>query len=75
VKRALGEHHAKKYTSVAAMLVECALPYSAVGFAFIITYAINHPLQEPLIAALSQLVVGAVPNQDQTQHAEDSVVH
>jgi uncharacterized iron-regulated membrane protein len=61
VNRALGKHHARKYTSIAAMLVECALPYSAVGLAFIVAYAIGHPLEEPLIAALSQLVVRSNP--------------
>jgi hypothetical protein len=69
IKRELGENHAKKYTSIAAMLVECALPYSAVGLAFIVSYVVNHPIQEPLIAALSQLVVGIVLKQNQVQNA------
>jgi hypothetical protein len=57
IKRSLGYHHAKKYTSVAAMLIECALPYSVTGLFFIICYIIDSPLEEPLISILSQLVV------------------
>jgi uncharacterized iron-regulated membrane protein len=61
VNRTLGKHHGKKYTSIAAMLVECALPYSAVGLAFIVSYAVGHPLEEPLVASFSQLVVSSTP--------------
>jgi hypothetical protein len=57
VKRYLGYRHAKKYTSVAAMLIECALPYSVTGLRFIICYIIDFPLEEPLISILSQLIV------------------
>ncbi|KAF9476010.1 hypothetical protein BDN70DRAFT_882972 [Pholiota conissans] len=44
VSRALGRDSAKMYTSVAAMLVESAAPYSAVGVMFLIPYAMGNPI-------------------------------
>jgi hypothetical protein len=57
VKQYLGAHHARTYTSVAAMMVECAVPYSALGLAFIITFALNSPAQNVILPVLSQVMV------------------
>jgi hypothetical protein len=57
VKDALGARHARTYTSIAAMMVECAAPYSAAGLIFIGTYSVKHPFQHVALAALTQLVV------------------
>ncbi len=38
-RRAIGGEHGRTYISIAAMLLESATPYAAVGLLFIITYA------------------------------------
>lgn len=39
IRETMGEAHAKTYTSVAAIMVESAAPYSLFGIAFLIPYA------------------------------------
>jgi hypothetical protein len=58
VKQHLGAHHAKTYTSVTAMIVECAIPYSVLGVAFIVTFALNSPAQNIILPVLGQVMVG-----------------
>lgn len=41
VSKALGRESARMYTSVAAMLIESAAPYSLVGIMFLIPYALG----------------------------------
>jgi hypothetical protein len=57
VKNHLGSHHARTYTSVAAMMVESALPYSVLSLAFIISLAVNSPAHNLIISPLSQAMV------------------
>jgi hypothetical protein len=59
VKEALGAHHAKTYTSIAAMMVECAAPYTAAGLMLISAYSAHHPLQYPMLSTVNQMVVSA----------------
>jgi hypothetical protein len=57
VKQTLGAHHAKTYTSIASMMIESAVPYSALGIAFIATFATNNPAQNAILPILSQVMV------------------
>jgi hypothetical protein len=43
VQSVLGLEHAKMYTSIAAMLVESAAPFTIIGIAYVITYARTSP--------------------------------
>lgn len=53
----LPEEHAKHYVSLAAIMVESAALYSVLAFIFIITYAINNPLNQIFLAAASSAQV------------------
>ncbi|KAJ7058914.1 hypothetical protein C8F01DRAFT_1232499 [Mycena amicta] len=55
IKGPLGSHHAERYFSVVAMLVESASLYSIVGLIFIITYARSSSVQNLIFPALGQV--------------------
>ncbi|KIP10243.1 hypothetical protein PHLGIDRAFT_125731 [Phlebiopsis gigantea 11061_1 CR5-6] len=44
VKQSLGKEAARPYTSIVAMIVESALPYTVVGIMYIISFGLNSPL-------------------------------
>jgi hypothetical protein len=63
-KANLGSEHAKTYTSIATMVVESALPYSATLLAFIVSTAVNNiTAQNVLISLMAQMMVGLGPIQ------------
>jgi len=49
----LSAEHAKQYLSLAAILVESAALYSILALIFIITYAINNPVNQIFLGAAS----------------------
>ncbi|KAI5119328.1 hypothetical protein M0805_000558 [Coniferiporia weirii] len=51
----LSTHHARTYTSVAAMLVESAALYSATALLFVVTYAKNSQVQNLVLPVLGQV--------------------
>jgi hypothetical protein len=56
VKAALGEDHARAYTSLAAIMVESAGPYAICGLIFIVTFAVNSPGQNLFLPPLGQVM-------------------
>jgi hypothetical protein len=60
VRSALGERHARPYTSVAAMLIESAALDSIIGLIFIISYARNSNVQNLFLPALGQIEVSPI---------------
>ncbi|TDL29997.1 hypothetical protein BD410DRAFT_703038, partial [Rickenella mellea] len=52
----LGPEHSKTYTSVAAMMVESAAPYSITGLIFIICYARASNVQNLVLPVLGQIM-------------------
>jgi hypothetical protein len=56
VKDALGDSHARAYTSIAAMMAESAAPYSICGIIFIATFAANSPGQNLFLPPLGQVM-------------------
>ncbi|TDL29699.1 hypothetical protein BD410DRAFT_833964 [Rickenella mellea] len=52
----LGPEHSKTYTSVAAMMIESAAPYSVTGLIFIICYARNSFVQNLVLPVLGQIM-------------------
>lgn len=57
LRKTMGKNHAATYISIAAMLLESATPYAAVGLIFIITYARNSDVQNLALPVLSQIMV------------------
>ena len=57
VREVLGPAHAGTYTSVAAMMIESAAPYSIVSIIFIITYGRDSNVQNLILPVLSQIMV------------------
>lgn len=53
----LGSGSLKVYVSISAMLIESAAIYSITGIVFIILYAKNSQVQNPILAILDQVVV------------------
>ncbi|PCH37191.1 hypothetical protein WOLCODRAFT_140757 [Wolfiporia cocos MD-104 SS10] len=51
----LGGEHGRAYTSIAAMIVECALPYSLVSFIFIVLYGLQNTGMNLFIPLLAQV--------------------
>ncbi|RDB29451.1 hypothetical protein Hypma_016082 [Hypsizygus marmoreus] len=49
----LPEEHAKHYVSLATIMIESAALYSILAFIFIVTYAINNPLNQIFLGAAS----------------------
>jgi hypothetical protein len=49
----LPEEHAKHYVSLATIMVESAALYSILALMFIVTYAINNPLNQIFLGAAS----------------------
>lgn len=60
VTASLSSHHAKHYLSLAAILVESAALYSLFAIMFIVTYAINNPLNQIFLGVASSAQVRAV---------------
>ncbi|TDL25367.1 hypothetical protein BD410DRAFT_717805 [Rickenella mellea] len=56
VKKTLGPEHSRTYTSVAAMLIESAAPYSVVGLIYIICYARTSNFQHLVLPVLAQIM-------------------
>ncbi|TDL25354.1 hypothetical protein BD410DRAFT_636923 [Rickenella mellea] len=56
VKEMLGPEHTGTYTSVAAMLIESAAPYSTVGLIYIICYARKSNFQHLVLPVLAQVM-------------------
>lgn len=46
VSEVLPEGYAKQYSSIAAIVVESALLYSIFALAFVISYALNNPINQ-----------------------------
>ena len=57
LSKALGSHHASHYTSVSAMIVESAAIYSAFAIVLLVTFAINSPVFNIFLQAMSQVQV------------------
>lgn len=55
--KVLGADSLKIYVSISAMLIESAALYSVTGIVFIILYAKNSAVQNPILAILDQVVV------------------
>lgn len=55
--KVLGADNLKIYVSISAMLIESAFLYSITGIVFIILYAKNSAVQNPILAILDQVVV------------------
>ena len=60
----LPAEHAKQYVSLAAIMVESAALYSILALMFIVTYAIDNPLNQAFLGAASaaQVCICAPPN-------------
>ena len=56
----LGADHANQYTSIAAMMVESALPYSVANVVIAIMLGVNSPWQNAFANVPGQLTVSAV---------------
>jgi hypothetical protein len=61
ILEALPEEHARHYVSIAAIIVESAALYSVLALVFIITYAVNNPLNQVFLASASAAQV-RMPN-------------
>jgi len=57
ISSALGPKFGTQYTSIASMLVESAVLYSASALLFLIPFALNHPLANTFIQMLSEVQV------------------
>ncbi|KAI0359767.1 hypothetical protein OH77DRAFT_1434208 [Trametes cingulata] len=55
-RQSLGAEHARTYMSIAAMLVESAVPYAVTAIIFVITYAENSNVQNLLLPVLAQIM-------------------
>ena len=55
--KVLGADNLKVYVSISSMLIESAALYSVTGIVFIILYAKNSAVQNPILAILDQVVV------------------
>ena len=55
--KVLGADNLKVYVSISSMLIESAALYSITGIVFIILYAKNSAVQNPILAILDQVVV------------------
>ena len=53
----LGSHHAVQYTSVSAMIIESAAIYSAFAIVLLVTFALNSPVFNIFLQAMSQVQV------------------
>lgn len=53
----LPEEHARHYVSLATIMVESAALYSVLAFIFIITYAVNSPINQIFLTAASSAQV------------------
>jgi hypothetical protein len=60
VTESLSAEHAKQYLSLAAILVESAALYSVFALIFIVTYAINNPLNQIFMGVASAAQVCAI---------------
>ncbi|PSS05386.1 hypothetical protein PHLCEN_2v3875 [Hermanssonia centrifuga] len=56
VKTAMGEDHAKMYTSTAALIVESAAPYAFTSILFIIVFARGSNVQNLILPILAQVM-------------------
>ncbi|THG95480.1 hypothetical protein EW026_g6185 [Hermanssonia centrifuga] len=57
VKTAMGEDHAKMYTSTAALIVESAAPYAFTSILFIIVFARGSNVQNLILPILAQVML------------------
>ena len=57
ISRALGSKFGSQYTSIAAMLIESAVIYSAGALLFLVPFALNSPLSNMFIQVLSEIQV------------------
>ncbi|CCM06539.1 uncharacterized protein FIBRA_08813 [Fibroporia radiculosa] len=55
VKSTLGADHARTYSDIAAMIMECALPYGVISFIFIVLYGIQNTGENLFIPLLAQV--------------------
>ena len=53
IKKVMGQDHGKDYVSLAAFVVESAILYSIFALAFLITYAINSPINQVFIGLVT----------------------
>lgn len=53
--KAMGKEHGGVYTSIAAMLVESALPYGIISAVYIILYGLQNPAQSLFLGPLVQV--------------------
>ena len=55
--RVLGTAHGRQYLTIAAMIIESASLFSVMALIFLVTYAVNHPIQYVFAQVLSQIQV------------------
>ncbi|KAG5653910.1 hypothetical protein H0H81_009502 [Sphagnurus paluster] len=56
----LPEEHAKDYVSLMTIIIESAALYSVFAFLFLITYAVDHPINQIFLGVASFAQVGAL---------------
>ncbi|KAK0445630.1 uncharacterized protein EV420DRAFT_1571936 [Desarmillaria tabescens] len=60
IQSSLGPQYGGAYTGVAAMMIECAIPYALVSFVFIILYGLNNTASS-LFVPLMIMIEGITP--------------
>ena len=60
ILKVLGPEHGKRYTSIAAMIVEPAALYLSINLCFLVPFVANSPVQQTFLLILSQVQVGPV---------------
>ncbi|KAI0310866.1 hypothetical protein OF83DRAFT_1069832 [Amylostereum chailletii] len=55
IMKTLGSQHTKHYTGIAAMIVESAAIYSSLAIVLLVTFAINSPIFNIFLQAVSQI--------------------
>lgn len=60
INAVMGSEHGRDYTSLAALIVESAVLYSVFALAFLITYAINNPINQVFIGLVTPVQVSII---------------
>ncbi|ESK84741.1 hypothetical protein Moror_578 [Moniliophthora roreri MCA 2997] len=55
IAKVMGNKHGRQYTSIASMIIESSLLYTSFQLVFIITFALNNPIQPLFLQPLSQV--------------------
>lgn len=58
----LGKEHCQAYTSIVTITVESALFYSVTSLIFLITYAVNNPINQIFLGILTPIQVSLLYN-------------